>query len=495
MLRIPWGAPYPGQFVLGPGAPSGFPEWKSQRITSQLLLSNHPALNVTRVADGERALTLIGVMLDPLAPGASDSEILRRLLPTCVSIRQLTQSTAALGGRWALIAACDDGLFLFHDALGLRQVFHTTCATNGIWAFSQPGLAVSTLELPFDDGAHEFVDSYAFRSSPEYRWPGAGSPLLGLRHLLPNHYLDLHTARVTRYWPDQALSPMSMTDAIDRIAVIMPGLMQAAAARYDLVLAITAGLDSRLVLAAARSIQHRLSYATVRQAKMPNESEDLTLPARLLTGLGLHHQVVRARASMSPEFSWAFKQNVLLAHDHYGADAEAILARFGRYKAAVTGSGAEIGRCSFRKDLPFGKLFGQVTADDLARLQCVHHPYAIGLFDEWLSDVGANSPIHVLDLFEWEQGHGNWLAMAQQEFDTAWQEILTPYNCRALLTTFLSVDEQYRRAPNHTLFRMAAKRLWPEVLNEPINPHHRQSVARRCVGVLRRGWRWAPATL
>ncbi len=61
--------------------------------------------------------------------------------------------------------------------------------------------------------------------------------------------------------------------------------------------------------------------------------------------------------------------------------------------------------------------------------------------------------------------------MTQLEFDIAWREIITPYNCRDVLTTMLGVDERYRCAPDYTLFKRLIDRLWPEVLSEPINPH------------------------
>ena len=93
--------------------------------------------------------------------------------------------------------------------------------------------------------------------------------------------------------------------------------------------------------------------------------------------------------------------------------------------------------------------------------------------------------VKLLDLFEWEQGHGNWLAMTQLEFDIAWREIITPYNCREVLTIFLSVDECYRRAPDYTLFHRLIDKLWPEVMQEPINPRPRQSLRQRLKSVVR----------
>jgi hypothetical protein len=176
---------------------------------------------------------------------------------------------------------------------------------------------------------------------------------------------------------------------------------------------------------------------------------------------------------------------VLNAHDHYGPDAEAILQHFSRTKATLTGSGGEVGRCSFRKAFPWSDR-RTITPAHLARLQRMDgQPFAMQHFAKWLEGAHPRYNVKLLDLFEWEQGHGNWLAMTQLEFDIAWREIITPYNCREVLTIFLGVDERYRRAPDYALFRQLIERLWPDVLQEPINPRPRQGLLQRLKGVVR----------
>lgn len=188
---------------------------------------------------------------------------------------------------------------------------------------------------------------------------------------------------------------------------------------------------------------------------------------------------------MTPDFSRGFKRSVYYAHDHYGPDAEAILQHFSRTKATLTGSGGEVGRCSFRKDLPWSE-YRTITSTHLARLQRMdRQPFAMRHFEKWLEDARPLHNVKLLDLFEWEQGHGNWLAMTQLEFDVAWREIITPFNCRDVLTTLLGVDERYRREPDYLLFRELIRKLWPEVLEAPINPHNRWTLLRRVKHKLR----------
>jgi hypothetical protein len=78
-------------------------------------------------------------------------------------------------------------------------------------------------------------------------------------------------------------------------------------------------------------------------------------------------------------------------------------------------------------------------------------------------------------LFEWEHGCGSWLAATQLEFDMAWKDIFTPFNCRDIAVAMLSVPTQYRKGPDYPLFRRLIQKLWAEVLEAPINPHKKRS--------------------
>ncbi|MCP9438249.1 MAG: hypothetical protein NHB36_00005 [Nitrospira sp.] len=338
---------------------------------------------------------------------------------------------------------------------------------------SQAGIAGEVLALAPDALALDYMDTQTFRRTSESRFFAAASPFRGLRHLLPNHWLDLQTGASRRYWPSQPLPTLDPDEAADRLLALLAGQIRAAVERFDMALSLTAGIDSRLVLAAARDMATRVSIVTLRQGKMPDHHADIEVPSRLLARLGLPHEIIRAAPTMTPEFSAEFKRNVYLAHDLYGHDAEAIVRHFNCSNAVLIGSGAEIGRCPFRGKLPHANHV-RFTPQTLAWLEYGStHPFLVQHFRDWLADAGHQSHVKLLDLFEWEQDYGSWLTMTQLEFDIAWREIFTPYNCRALLVTLLGVGECWRRAPDYLLFRRAIAKAWPQLFSEPINPHAR----------------------
>lgn len=463
---------YRNQFILGPYPIIELKGWQHLSVNGRLWLTVHPELKITRVTTDQRSLILLGFILDPMRPEATDHAILSQLLYTpSDNPRELVKATSGYGGRWILLATERDHAFLCLDALGLRQAFYTEPKLVGaVWVMSQPGLLKEIMDIPLDEGAVMYMDSYEFRIASEYRWPAAGTPYRELRHLLPNHYLDLETGNSQRHWPDQPLTHLSMGEGLDIVSAIMRGLIRAASHRFDLAMGLTAGLDSRVALAAAREFVDQIAFITVRQGRMKDDHPDVVVAARLLERLAIKHEVIKASATMGPDFSIAYKNNVFLAHDHYGPDAEAIARRFHRKKVVVTGSGAEVGECSYRNALPGGDL-RMLTPVDLCSMQGMRPiPFVTSHFFDWLADVKQRYNVNLRDIFEWEQGHGNWLATTQLEMDMAWQDIFTPYNCRDLLVALLSVDEKYRRAPEYIFFKELIRTMWPELLSTPINP-------------------------
>ena len=440
-------------------------------IEGGLLLCAHPGLSVTQETFQDRSLTLVGFLLDPDKPDATDADILQRVLRESSGLEALIAATENLGGRWALVATFGNKKYLFNDALGLRQAFYTDPeCTGSLLVMSQPKIGADLLDLTIDIAAQEFIDSHDFRSNPEYKWPGASTPYSEIKHLLPNHYLDLGTGLCHRYWPNRRLEKIELNDAVNEFSSLLKGLIEAAASRFDLALAVTAGIDSRLVLAASKDVRDKISYFTVRQWMAPDDHADVAVSGKLLDQLGLQHSIIKASVTTTPEFSRVFKKNVFMAHDHYGSDAEAILKYFSRKKVAVTGSGAEMGKCCY--DL-LGLDHGDITAEQL--LTVLHemgtHKFSIQHIQQWLQGLGDTHNVNLFDLLFWDLSHGNWLPMTQLEFDIAWKDIFTPYNCRTILTIMLSVDEKYRKEPDPKLFLETIRNLWPEVLCEPINPH------------------------
>ena len=468
------------QFLLGPEFVDYLPNWTVTDIGKSLKLATHPDLNITHVSLAQRSLTLVGSIFDPAASEATDVKILNFLLSRFSDVTALIEATSGYGGRWVMIAVQDEQRVLFHDALGLRQVFYTDVKRmDELWAMSQPGIIVDRFSLKISPDAQEYIDSREFQSNPQYRWPCAGTPFSEIKQLLPNHFLDLVSGKSYRYWPVAVIKEIPVSEALETLSKMFRGLVTAFATRFDVVLGITSGLDSRLVLAACKDFSRMLGGISIQQNTMNSSHPDLRVPARLLERLGLEHKVIKAKSHMTPKFAKSFRQSVFMAHDHYGGDAEAILKHFSHQKTVITGSGAEVGKCRYKEEFRNARL-ADITAETLlGPVNMGKNEFPIKHFTDWLNNLGNLYNIKVADLFQWEHAHGNWLALSQLEFNQAWREIFTPFNCRNVLTTMLAVPEQYRRPPHCELFLKLIENLWPELLCEPINPAYKATLLDR----------------
>jgi hypothetical protein len=250
---------------------------------------------------------------------------------------------------------------------------------------------------------------------------------------------------------------------------LLEKLMHAAERKFPLAVSITAGYDTRLILAATREISERLDYYSMMFYKLTPQSSDVDIPHKLLTSMGLDHRILDCTGEMDEGFREIYMQNVDLAHEAWGHIACGLYHSYPQDLVSVKGVCGEIGRMTSSR---FGYL-EKLDGETLAELFFMGaSPFAVQAFDDWsresLETITANE-YRALDIFYWEHKMGSWQAVSQLEWDIV-QETFSPFNCRELLEIILSVDEKYRRKPKERLMRAMMAELWPVVLTQPLNP-------------------------
>lgn len=464
------------QFILGPQFVERFPLWKRLTVRKSICITVHPDLQTCVVEDDNKSITLLGYILDPKNPQYEDYDILRCLIGELTSTDDLDSffsRTDSLGGRWILIIDSGQEIRLFNDAAGYRQVYFTDITMcQELWCGSQPGIIAEILELCVDAQARTFMNSISYTSNKEYTWPGDSSPYKEIRHLVPNHFLRLDTGSCHRYWPTTNLGELSLQQCVAENAALLVGLMQSAFNRFELALSITAGRDTRLILAAAKEIRRQVFFFTMMHSNMTANSADIRIPSNVLANLGLPHNVINCQYLMEERFSSIYKHNVTEAHEFYGTIAQGLYYDYPADKVCVKGNAIPIAKCHYHYS-PHLAMRGERTIDanTLANLiGAGDSVFAVKACDEWLLGAKETYNVDILDLYEWEIREGNWQAMSQLEWDIV-QEVFVPFNCRTFLVNMLSVRRERRGPPRYELHEALIRGLWPEVLEEPINPH------------------------
>jgi hypothetical protein len=303
-------------------------------------------------------------------------------------------------------------------------------------------------------------------------WFGESSPYEQIKHLLPNHYLDLCSGHAARYWPGEKLKKCCEDVAAARIADLLIGFFHGATKRYNLALGLSAGLDSRVLLASCKQIADKTVFFTlVADHEIEISSNfDVIIPARLLKSLGYPHQIIKYECKLHKHFLDIYRMNLRYVSSAtvLGLEIQGLYEHLPENFAFVSGNVSEIGR----------NFYGIVSNDEISvelLMEFAGNPkgqLAKKSISSWLDKcIGRcrKADIKVSDLFYWENRMGNWQAMVQLEEELVC-DVLTPFNCRSILETLLSVDDKSRTKPEYSLYKKIISLTWPETLLEPINP-------------------------
>ena len=275
------------QFIVGPEPVLAGEGWISEQIGPSLHLSRCPELAASCVTD-KRGVTwrLLGLALqsDPVAP-----EPLEQLAGNEQSA--LLDIYGSWSGRWILIS--DSEIHL--DAGGLIGCFYRAIrhgSTTELWASSSPALIVA---IPGRERIHHVGPKlHSGKGMDWYPLPRSG--FAGVDKLLPTQVLSLAPATVQRVSPRAPLldaqKPRTYEGALDVLQrTLVTSLSRLREGGEAIWLPLTAGFDSRLILAAAR--QADLSLTTFTQHYPLMESADVQLPPLLARELGYEHRQLR----------------------------------------------------------------------------------------------------------------------------------------------------------------------------------------------------------
>lgn len=459
---------YRNQFIIGPRYAHCFSLWQRHEINRSLFLTAHPDLNIIHLSEASDSLTLLGYMIDPLKPCQNNKDILNRLMSKRSTAADLIRSTFELCGNWILIANADNKMFVFHDCAGIRSVYYTDIdKTEELWLASQPILIAQLMGFEEDHKAVEFIMAQKKRHD-DYWWPGDKSPYENIKALLPNHFLDLKNGKVCRYWPDRKLTSLNESEAINRVSDRLKGTMCAAAQRFDLALGLSAGFDSRVMLAASKDVIGNMCIYNGKRPEMSNSHSDISIPQRLSKKCNLNYHYIPQAKSVNERFAKAYELYAPYATKQVFTGLYAELNYFQQQKVGATGNILEVARFGYNvfdpeKIKPSGRNLAMIT--NMKNLE-----FACEAFENWLETTGDVFNLNVYDLLYWEQRCGRWMSNNYLVFLMAWQEVLMPFNCRQLLIDLLSVSDSERMPDDYRFYKNLIYHMWPELLSEPINP-------------------------
>lgn len=434
-----------------------------------------PLNSLTVVEHEDRWCALLGMVIDVFDPELTPQQIVSNLVKhACSSYTAFLDYLDYLNGRFILILGDRIEARLYQDACGMRSVFYSTehCLVSSHLDLLSKFLSKAMI----DENIIEYIAKYS-----SYHLPGFFTPIQNTRILTPNTSLNLSNRQVERFFPREPLSPKhpdQVFDTVDRLLSVQADLLSR---NFQLMVSLTAGLDSRTTLALFKKVRDQVLFFTYFKS---NESgldemnsdvlqQDKKIAQEIATNLDLHHILIEldyqnqdGRAYQ--QFQQVMNRNTYLHHNHYLA--KEYLDKLPHDRLHIRSNINEIFRNFYQKQIktPMPAGFPPETMAFCYSNKARHDEKIQEYFAHFAAIVGFDEIYNYdpFDMFYWEYRLGHWHANLLLESDNA-HNTYCLFNNRIILKTILSLPRSLL-AENYILHRLIDKH-WPLLRYWPIN--------------------------
>ena len=450
------------QFVIGPKQFILNENWKAYQLNNSIWLSCCTDLQVTTAKDNSgQDWYLLGLAIETLKEKTSPEEEIRQTNSNCVPDLYSTWV-----GRWVLVGNGKLNL----DASGLLGCFYGKDSEGQVWASSSVALLAQIL---FPDRA-PVVDPRQLKYEVGISWyTPPRSRFEGISQLLPSQLLDLRSGEIqARPLMPEICLDRDYEDILEEIQqVLVTTLQQLAKITPNLWLGLTAGYDSRLILALSRIAGIEVKPFTRIASRM--SVADMIFPPKLAKDCGYTHRFIRnPKRKPYPERNKLAKEHTA-AHVSKG-DAEPFLigVRDSLKGISIGGHGFEVAK-SFANLPTLPKILPNAEVGAIMIAELFNEPKnstATTGLKEWLNWVIENPQenLNWRDRFYIEQRQAGWLSCKEQLYDLNDFFRFPILNSAYLYSLFLSIKEEKRFASKIQIDLI--NKIAPQLNRYPFNP-------------------------
>jgi hypothetical protein len=458
------------QFILSPSEPAQQDGWQNYCCGGYWLMA-HPSLPVSTVVDkdGDHLGYALGWPI-----GSSGRMIQTQIrLPFGISeesINRLERVIYSFGGRYAFVILHQKLKRLYLDAGGtLSAVFS-----------EKRRMAGSTVSVLVKDEPDHRLWSKPTGEFPDNRpnqyWPAGTTLDPDISRLLPNHYLDLENWRAVRHYPSSALENIpdnEVTDCIERVvSLLRRHILAVVESTPKVYMPLTAGQDSRMLLACSRTWTDKIEYVTFDYRpwrRKGSDQIDLYISQRLAKQFALRRLVIPIPLDLPPGTELAYLHRIGYAggagksRDFFWSCQE----HLDLSAAWLTGFAGGVGRAFYWRA-------GDKATDKMSPaglLNRMGFPASDRLQDAvrlWLHDLPEVSLLTMLELAHLEHRVGCWAS--PHFYGTASFAVnLTPFCHRDIFDIMLRLPSTYhstKALPYHII-----SAAWPDLHSLPYNDY------------------------
>jgi len=451
------------QFLLTNSIVPELNNWQHRQVGNAHLFA-HPDLEMTAKEGPSVLIVLLGYIFDPSHPEKRNADIISDVYSKVSRYKDFISAIKPYTGRYALIYRDKSSFLILHDPYGVREIYYCT-HPNRVICGSQPNLINRFSEPRLNITSNQnLLDFYNYDMKPIRSgrlWVGDETVYQNVKHLRPNHYLDIMSLTAKRYWPNTRIVKMDLDTAVQLSCNYLKGALKAVTSRNKVMMAVTSGFDSRSLLAASKDIQSQVYYFINREPSLNDKSPDIRIPREMFKKLNIPFHIHDVSGPVDEWFKEIFLNNTFWAIDLLLPTIYNVYFKAHQDKVNLLGLG-EIGR------VYYGEAPHDINGYYLARsLKYKASFYATSQCEKWLREakrIAETYDIAIMKLFLWEELIGNWGVVCNSESDIAIEEF-DPYSSHYIGEILISFDRT-----QGDLFIEMIKEMWPELLDFPFNP-------------------------
>lgn len=300
-------------------------------------------------------------------------------------------------------------------------------------------------------------------------FPFGLTPRKGVSRVLPNHYLDLHAWQAKRHWPgnNTCRKPISVEGAAHVVARVIKQNVEAVRPYFRLLLPLTAGSDSRMILACLREQVDQIQCFT-HDSHPVTGLLDFELASEIARRHDLNHTAFQSQPATEKEKQiWLERTGRSLAGGERLPSFQNQNANLTKL-AGVGGGLLKGSRYRHHANPPllrYDRLKSHPSAQDLLEeLKLPYNQTVLCAANRWLEGLSDQEPATIWDLLSNEQRIGCWhgpIPFGDRHV------ILWPLAHRDVLDVVLRLgpEEKIRR----TVHQRVIENEWPDLLDLPVN--------------------------
>lgn len=464
--------PYSNQYLLSTQEITlSIKGWQSIVLTNANL-HHAPNLAVFQDEKDGRKITLLGFAIHVLHPEWDEQVIVEQFPAEEGAILDYLDM---LCGIHLVIVEHDNETKLYNDAAGVMKMFAYTQDGTVQFVASDPKLISEATPLEKDNNkeALEFYSSDFFTKNCIRL--GDLTQFQHIKQVLPNHSISLQSGTFDRYFPRKSKMEISVSDALNNVHTYFTNVLNTANRKYDLKCSMTAGWDSRMVLAMTKGLHQHIDYYTFWLPSFNEKHEDVKIPKGIAKELNLKHEFIPKDIQLSKDELTNLQNSFsMMEYENINTYLGGFPKYIGENNALLVGTVSEI--CKNYYDNV------QIT-DGVSFAKAAHFPiipYSIAYFGkklEELQQLENEYGYDLRDIAHWEQDITNFAAKRTQ-YLYSFVRTFSPFNARIILQTILSIPREMRDKQQHEFYRLYLEQFYPELLKFPVNPSLKQKLIR-----------------